>query len=114
MTIEQTTSWIFLSIALGSQESPITFSQISAIADGINHAVPNHKELQTSISWLKQENLITQTGKKYSISDFGKEIFKQAEKQKTIFNIWKNLENEFIKKNKTSPNRRLNTLPEAW
>ena len=98
MIIEQTISWIFLSIALGSRESPINFSQISEIADGINHAVPNHKELQTSISWLKHENLISQIGTKYSISEFGNEIFKKAEKQKTIFNIWKDLENEFIKR----------------
>lgn len=97
MTSEETTSWIFLAIAMGSQESPINFSQISQIAHGINHAVPTHNELQSSISWLKNKGLILQLGKKFSISKLGEEIFKKSEKEKNIFDIWKNLENEFIK-----------------
>lgn len=97
MTNEQITSWIFLAIAIGSQESPITLFQISGIADGINHAIPTYKQLQNSISWLKQKKLVSHIAKKYSLSEFGKEIFEKAKKRKTILSIWADLENEFIK-----------------
>jgi hypothetical protein len=58
MTNEQTISWIFLSIALASQTEPTDFSGISSVADGINHAVPTQKELQTSIAWLTTNGLV--------------------------------------------------------
>ena len=52
MTNEQTISLIFLAVALASQVTPTDFQGISLIADGINHAVPSHREMQSSISWL--------------------------------------------------------------
>jgi hypothetical protein len=46
MNEEQTISWIFLAIAIGSKNSSININGISQIADGINHAIPTHKEMQ--------------------------------------------------------------------
>ena len=96
MDTEQYISWIFLSIASGSQIQPVDFKGISMIADGINHAVPTHKELQTSIAWLTKHELIRQYGKKYDLSDKGKTVFAQAsENTTTYFQRWEKLEKRF-------------------
>src|SRR5688572_19592633 len=62
MTKNQTTSWIFLATAIASQTEPADFSSISDIADGINHAIPTHKELQSSLNWMARTGLVTNTG----------------------------------------------------
>ena len=54
MTDKQTISWILLSTVIASQKGPADFASISNIADGINHAIPTHKELQTSLTWMTQ------------------------------------------------------------
>ena len=96
MDSEQCISWIFLSIASASQSSPADFREISIVADGINHAIPTHKELQTSIAWLTKYKLILQHGKKYDLSEKGKTIFAQAsESNTTYFKIWEKLEKKF-------------------
>ncbi|TYB72695.1 hypothetical protein [Bizionia myxarmorum] len=93
MTEEEIISWIFLSIALASQTEPANIQEISNIADGINHAIPNHKELQTSISWLSKQLLISKFEKKYQLTDLGKLEYEKASKSTNIlFGIWKNLE----------------------
>ena len=48
----------FFIIAIASEIDPADFGGISMIGDGINHGVPNHKELQTSISWLIKKGLV--------------------------------------------------------
>jgi predicted transcriptional regulator len=78
MTAEQTISWIFLSIAVSSEINPADFIVISMIADGINHAVPNHKELQASISWLMGKGLVLKHSKKYELSEKGKSEFERV------------------------------------
>ena len=86
-------SWMFLSIAMGSQIEPITFDVISLIADGINHAVPNQKEINSSISYLLKNNLINKNGKKYSLSENGNTVYlKSIKEDKTILKIWENVE----------------------
>jgi predicted transcriptional regulator len=72
MTEEETISLIYLSIALASETEPVNFQEISNVSDGINHEIPNHKELQTSISWLSKELLINKFEKKYKLTDLGK------------------------------------------
>jgi hypothetical protein len=78
MTIEQSISWIFLSIAVASEISPANFKEITMIGDGINHAVPTQKELQTSISWLTKRGLILKRAKKYELSEKGKKEFENV------------------------------------
>ncbi len=86
-------SWIFLSIAMGSQLEPITFENISLIADGINHSLPNKKEINSSISYLLKKNLIIKNGKKYLLSENGNTIYlKSSNGNKTILKIWENIE----------------------
>ena len=89
----ETISWIFTAIAIASKTEPTDFKGISMIADGINHAVPTHKEMQSSISWLSKKELVSKVGKKYILTSKGKEDYEIASKRtKTILKIWDNME----------------------
>ncbi len=89
MTNSQTISWIFVSIALASQKEPASFDGISSVADGINHAVPTHKELQSSITWLTNRGLIEKIGNRYKLTSKGKEEFVTSTKSNNLMSIWK-------------------------
>jgi hypothetical protein len=93
MTDVQTISWIFLSIAFASQKEAADFISISNIADGINHAIPSHKELQISLTWLIQNDLIIKIGNKFSLTQKGKLDYEESTKNTdTVLNIWENVE----------------------
>ena len=93
MTENQTTSWIFLATAIASQKESADFISISNIADGINHAIPTHKELQSSLTWLTSTGLVTKTGNKYSLTEKGKMDYDIASHQtSTLLKVWDNLE----------------------
>ena len=93
MTDIQTISWVFLATALASNTKPTDISGISSVADGINHAVPTQKELQTSISWLTTKGLIIKQGKNYELTSKGKLEYETASKNThTVMKIWKNIE----------------------
>ena len=93
MTEVQTTSWIFLSTAIASKTEPADYDSISRIADGINHAVPTHKELQTSLTWLTKRDLVTKTGSKYRLTEKGQLDYDIAARQaSTLMKIWDNLD----------------------
>jgi predicted transcriptional regulator len=93
MTDIQTISWIFLATALATNTKPTDISGISSVADGINHAVPTQKELQTSISWLARQGLIIKQGKNYELTIKGKLEYETASKNThTIMKIWENIE----------------------
>ncbi len=95
----QIISWIFLSVALASQKEPTDYNGISIIADGINHSIPNEKEIRQSIIYLLNNNLISQIGKKYILSDEGNLLYQKArEGKKPLLSIWKHLEIELIDK----------------
>jgi predicted transcriptional regulator len=96
MTDKQTISWIFLATALATNIKPTDISGISSVADGINHAVSTQKELQTSISWLTRQGLITKQGRNYELSSKGKLEYETASKNtQTIMKIWGNIELNF-------------------
>ena len=100
MSEEETISWIFLSIAVSSQTESADLRRISNIADGINHSIPNQKELQTSISWLLKKFLICKNENKYQLTNLGKSEYEKASKITNIlFEIWKNLELRIKKMN---------------
>lgn len=63
MTDKQTISWIFLATAMATNAKSTDIRGISSVADGINHAVPTQKELQTSISWLTKKKTNYEKGK---------------------------------------------------
>lgn len=94
MTDEEIISWIFLAVQMGSQAEPVNFQGISDMADGINHAIPTHKELQTSIKWLlKNELIVKVTNKTYTMSEKGIFIYRKV-KGDDLYSIWNNLEKE--------------------
>ena len=89
------TAWIYLAVCIASETEPADFSGISMIADGINHAVPTQKELQTSISWLTKNDLVYKIGKKYSLTKTGKDDYIEAKsKTKTLLKMWDEMENK--------------------
>jgi len=93
MTDNQTAAWIFLATALASLTEPTDFDSISTIADGINHAVPTHKELQTSLTWLTNKGLVMKIGSKYCLTEKGKIDYETAsEKTATLSKVWNNVE----------------------
>jgi predicted transcriptional regulator len=88
-------SLIFLSIAIGSQHEPIKFNEISMIADGINHSVPNEKEINQSISYLLKIDLINKNAKRYLLSEKGKLLHTKSQNDNNnLLSIWKNLESQ--------------------
>lgn len=96
MAAVQTVSWIFLSIALATNEKPADLNGISSVADGINHAIPTQKELQTSIAWLIKQGLILKQGKNYELTSNGKIEYDKASKDtKILLSILKNIEMNF-------------------
>lgn len=86
-------AWIYLAVSIASQTKPTDFKGISMIADGINHAVPTQRELQTATSWLINKGLINKVGEKYSLSEKGKEDYNYAQLEtKTLLKMWDKLE----------------------
>ena len=97
MTEDQVKSWIFLAIALASQQEPAKFEEITMVADGINHSVPTEKEMRNSLTWLIKEELIFKVNKKYSLAQKGITKYELATKNtKTLLKIWQNLEQILI------------------
>ena len=95
MTEIKNRSWIFLALALGSQQAPVDIKGISEIADGINHAVPTQKELKSSIGWLIKNGYVKQENSKYTLTKKGMIDYNFASVNTNIlFNIWKNLEHQ--------------------
>jgi hypothetical protein len=97
MTDEQTILWIFLAIATGSQKASINIGDLALVAEAINHAVPTHKELQTSISWLTNNSLIIKNNRRYNLTKLGHSELKNApDGVESLYIIWKNLESRFF------------------
>lgn len=96
MTDAQVNSWIFLAAAAGATQEPITFKSILLIADGINHAVPTQKELQSAFRWLVAHRFMQKVGNKFEITHEGTELFAQASaNSETVLEQWRFLENRF-------------------
>jgi hypothetical protein len=96
MSNEKTNSWIFLAAGMSSNGLPITYKDVLLIADGINHAVPMHKELQCAFRWLLGHKLLRKEGRKYSITDKGIALLKQASaKSNLILRQWDYIEEQF-------------------
>lgn len=67
MTDAQTFSWILLSV----HEQGSTRRQISEMADGINHAIPTHHEMETSLRWLQERGFVREDGSRFALTDAG-------------------------------------------
>ncbi|MBS7787667.1 hypothetical protein KIH23_10190 [Flavobacterium sp. CYK-55] len=98
MTKLETTSWIFLALAISSEKAPTNFAEISQIADGINHSIPTQNELQESITWLIQNNLVLKKSKKFSLTETGKIIYLEAQNEtRILIKMWKAIEIQLTK-----------------
>ena len=94
----RTIAWIYLALSMASETEPTDFNGISIIADGINHAVPTHKEMQTSISWLSEKGLVSKVGGKYTLTSTGRNDYKAASTgTNTLLKIWDNMEQKIKK-----------------
>jgi len=81
---------------MASNESSVTLRDIIGVADGINHAIPTHKELQTAFGWLSKQGLISKEGKKYRLTEKGVALHREASaKSKRIFGVWDFLKDRF-------------------
>jgi hypothetical protein len=88
----RTYAWIMYALAGASQNEPANFAAISQVADGINHAVPTHKELQLSLEWLMGNGLAQKQGSRYLLTEKGYAVMASiCAEQKTISQIWSSL-----------------------
>lgn len=78
MTDQQIKSWILLATSIASQMQPTDFAGISMIADGLNHAIPTHKEIQSSMLYFIQRGFVEKTGSKYFLTPKGKLLITNA------------------------------------
>ena len=78
MTFEESDAWIFLAIEQVAPSEGVTVKGISDIADGINHAVPSEKEMGTAFKRLSAAELIEKKGKKYYLTEAGKQLSDSA------------------------------------
>ena len=80
-----TIAWILLSV----RASPSTLQDIIAVADAINHAIPSHQELQTSLGWLRAQGLISKTEQQYTLTETGGLLLSDAQgRHRQIMKIW--------------------------
>ncbi len=86
----QTISWIFLALAIASQNAPANHTEISNVADGINHLKPLQSEIENSLVWLENKNLVLKNGMEYLLTENGKKIFNETQKEsKVLLKMWK-------------------------
>jgi hypothetical protein len=105
MTEAQTVAWIFYAVAGASGQSPADFRGISMVADGINHAVPTHKELQGSLSWLCRAGFIVRSTQGYAVTSDGETLMKNAQqKGSTTMGVWKELTHQVELTRRSSSN----------
>lgn len=92
MTDARTFSWILLCVS----EEGSTHPQISEIADGINHAIPTHHELQTSLRWLQEQGLVRKDGSRYALAEAGASLLARLRSPtRSIMHTWHLVEQEF-------------------
>ena len=95
MTLAETYSWILYAIGMTSHSYPATPKGISRAADEINHAVPTHTELQSSIAWLEAEGLIKQDGRSMEPTAMGREMLDRGSVSSDgVSEVWRSLTSE--------------------
>jgi hypothetical protein len=89
MSHAETVAWIFYALAAASRSGAAKFADISAVADGINHAIPTHSELQVSLSWLVERALAQCSNRRYSLTPKGLGMVEAARRQSTtMLGVW--------------------------
>ena len=89
MNEARTIAWILYALGLASQTKPAKFADISGVADGINHAIPTHKEMQISLKWLVANGLAQKEGFSYSLTPDGLLVLSSARTENsTTLAVW--------------------------
>jgi hypothetical protein len=86
----KTHAWIFLSVS--EQAAPLT--DIIAMADAINHAIPTQSELQQSFRWLHERGLVRKDGKRYALTTAGIAL-RRCASSSMIMKTWDNVAKRF-------------------
>ncbi len=85
MTESQTIAWILLSVP----QNPGRLHDIIAVADGINHAIPSHQELQNSLGWLKAKGLVRKSDQTYALTEAGSQLLSEIKgRHRSAMKIW--------------------------
>src|SRR5713226_7645539 len=85
MTDAQIFSWILLSV----DEHGSTRRQISEIADGINHAVPTHQEMEMSLRWLQERGLVREDENRFAVTSTGAALIDRFRRpERPIMQTW--------------------------
>lgn len=85
----RTYAWLMYALAGASQNEPANFAAISQVADGINHAVPTHKEMQSSLKWLMACDLVKKQESGYLLTEKGAAVMASARAEhNTVSKIW--------------------------
>ena len=93
----RTYAWIMYALAGASQTTPANIAAVSQIADGINHAVPTSKEMQSSLKWLIENGLAQKQGSAYFLTDKGNTVMASARTgHNTISQVWASLTTTLI------------------
>jgi hypothetical protein len=89
MTEAQTYAWIFYAASAAATNQPAKRREIEAVADGINHAVPTHKEMEASFAWAESQGLLQREGKTIRLTDEGRKFSSQfTEKPGSTMKTW--------------------------
>lgn len=102
----RTISWIFYAVEMATGGGPADYREISLVADGINHAVPTHKELQASLTWLANAGLVSKSSGGYSLTTNGAALITESRKESnTVMKVWATLTRaiEHIQKGSSNP-----------
>jgi len=85
-------AWLMYALAGASQNEPANFAAISQVADGISHAVPTHKEMQSSQKWLMAYGLAQKQGSGYLLTEKGAAVMASARAEhSTVSKVWASL-----------------------
>jgi hypothetical protein len=85
MTETETFAWILLSVP----DSPGTLQDIIATADCMFRAIPTHRELRTSLGWLKARGLVRKSRRRFCTTDAGSQLVARLSRpHRPILKIW--------------------------
>lgn len=62
-------AWLFQAITIASHEKPASLTDILAVADGVNHAMPTDDELHGALARLSSGGLIREISEHFLLSD---------------------------------------------
>jgi len=97
MTHAKTYSWILMALGKASSDKPVRLKSLEQVADFINHSRPTITEVKQSINWLKEKDLVENSGVKYNLTEKGRSIYKSIfNNPSSLSKQWDILTNELM------------------